>query len=296
MITIILLLLFIIRLIFDNSIIYSGAYNGLMLWYTRIVPLLLPFLLLSSILTNKILNYCYQAGTRKKDHKSTLLPTCTCILLGTFCGCPIGAKTVHQFSTNNQLDIKTANLLMPLCNNISPIFLTGYICNYILKNSVPFYQIVLLIYIPYFIYGVTIFIYLHVIKPAEHIKTRDYTYKNITNIELSSIIQITYIGIYIMICSIVIEFIKHYKPFYEPINVFTCGLTEVTTGANLISQTLLPIKIKTALILSITSFGGICTLLQTKKVINKSRLSIIYYTVIKLICAFCTYKLAILIL
>lgn len=294
MFSILLLLFLIIRLIFDNTIIYSGAYNGLMLWYTRIVPLLLPFLLLSSIFTERVCEYTNKTYTTKSA--SSLLPTTTAITLGIFCGCPVGAKTIDSFYKSNIFNRTKATLLLPLCNNISPIFLAGYIHNYILKQAVPFYIIIVIIYTPYLLYGLLIGIYLLFNKQ----KTYETYVKNInmstTNHELSSIVQITYIGLYIMLCSIIIELIMHYKPFSNLINLLLCGITEITTGSNLVANYNLPAKTKTALILSITSWGGICTLLQTKKAIQKSRLSMIYYTIIKFICAICTYELTILIL
>ena len=89
----------------------------------------------------------------------------------------------------------------------------------------------------------------------------------------------------------------YYKPFNMIFNEILCGATEITTGAKLLAESeILSENTKTALILSATSFGGICALLQTRKAINGTRLSMLYYTVVKLVFACCTYKLAILIL
>lgn len=293
MIAITFLIICIIRLIFDNAIIYSGAYKGLMLWYTRIVPLLLPFLILSSVLTEKVQKYI---NSKNSKENSSLLPIFISILLGTICGCPIGARTINHFYNSQKLSFKEANLLLPLCNNISPIFLAGYIHNYILHSSISFYKVILFIYIPYLIYGILIMF--QIIKKQENtsISNHKLQIQSTTDLALSSIIQITYIGLYIMLCSIIIEFLIYYKPFRSFFNVVLCGMTEITTGSMLVANYNISPKIKTALILSITSWGGFCTLLQTKKAINKSRLSMIYYAIVKFICALCTYELTILIL
>lgn len=292
MLTIFLFILFLARLIFDNQLISKGASTGLMLWYQKVLPLLLPFLILSSIFSSIILNY-------SKKRKELHLSTPAIVILGFFCGCPIGAKTTAFFYQNNQINKSHANYLLPLCNNISPMFLAGYITVTILHNSVAFYMVLLLIYIPYLLYAVLSY-------PFFHSKTKNnpnptprqsQAQKDSNDIALTSIIQITYIGLYIMLCSIIIEFIQAYVPISNACKYILASVTELTTGSNLLAKcNVFDPKTKTALILGLTSFGGISTILQTKKAIQDTKLSIVYYTVVKSICALTTYLLARLIL
>ena len=299
MITIILIIICIIRLVLDNSVLYSGAYKGLLLWYERVIPLLLPFIIISSLLTKKVSAYLSGSNT---NNKKCILPALTGIMLGLLCGCPIGAKSIESFYSKHQLNKKISNLLLPLCNTISPIFLSGYIYTYILGRNIALTKMIIAIYLPNILYAL-IFIIYFVLSNKEMNNIESDAKTNITETiknsdpALNSIIQIAYIGLYIILCSIIIEFIMYYKPFNMIFNEILCGATEITTGAKLLAESeILSENTKSALILSATSFGGICALLQTRKAINGTRLSMLYYTVVKLVFACCTYKLAILIL
>ena len=53
--TILLLILITILLITHNQIVLSGASYGLMLWYQNVVPLLLPFMLISGTIEKQII-------------------------------------------------------------------------------------------------------------------------------------------------------------------------------------------------------------------------------------------------
>lgn len=308
MITIIFILFCTVRLIFDNSILYSGAYNGLMLWYQRILPLMLPFLLLSSLLTTKVITYV--KTTCNKTHSSQIshsLSIISSIITGLLCGCPIGARVLTDYYNNRFINKREATLLLPLCNNISPVFITGYIYNYIIKKQLSINKLCLVIYLPYFIYAICTYWLVHFANIKASVNERkakafDNNRINVhksgnTDIALSAILQIAYIGLYIILCSVIIEFLVHYKPFHQTLNILLCGATEITSGTNIIMQTTTwQSNTKTALILSFVSFGGICTLLQTRNVINGTRLSMLYYSIVKVVCAICTYHLTLLIL
>ena len=117
------------------------------------------------------------------------------------------------------------------------------------------------------------------------------------SISEKSISQITFVGIYIMLCSIVSEFIFHSNLFDATIKLILVGATEITRGVVQISQTsLMNEQIKTALILACTSFGGISSILQTNKVIQDSGLSLLHYIFVKLLCAIGSFYLCILII
>lgn len=290
--SIIICILLIIFQIANNQVVLKGAQNGLMLWYQSILPLLLPFMLISAYIVSHLKKDSTAANGRWK-HIAVIL------FLGIFCGYPIGAKTTAAYIKDGSLSKQAGNRLLPLCNNFSPIFLSGYIVNTILNNKISFIMLLLLIYLPYILMLLPEMFISRVFSKNE---VYEITKKNKINhdsqgdIILQSIIQITYIGIYIMLCSILIELLYSVNtPISDEIKPLIAGIIEVTNGAKyIISCTAL--KQKTALILSITSFGGISSMLQTKKVIENSGLSIIRYTIIKACCAISTYMLTILIL
>lgn len=278
-------------LVLNSDTVTTGASIGLMLWFQNVLPLLLPFMLLSSLLTN-------QLSSRTTKSTSIFLT----ILLGLFCGYPLGAKTINDCISKSIYQKRTGNLLLPLCNQSSPMFLSGFVLIHILHKSISLFTLFLLIYTPYIFY---FFITLTSIFKIEKSSSTHTVKPNDINPETSSpsdtilqcIIQITSVGVYIMLCSIIFEFAS--KLSFPFINILV-GSLEITRGLSYI-ETLHPITEnvfnfsftinKTALILALTSFGGISSILQTKSVTTKSGLSICYYIAIKTLCAITTYIL-----
>ena len=284
-------------LIGGNKIVYKGAYDGLMLWFNNVIPLLLPFMLISALIVEKI-----KKLPDEKQNKYAILIT---IFTGLFCGYPIGAKNTAEFVGCGSFDTKTGNLLLPLCNNCSPMFLSGYILLNVLNNKVSFFLAVLLIYAPYIFYLLLSILFDKLFeKSFKKTQKNNNRYKVDTSDKkpksteekkdqiILTITQITYVGFYIIICSIISEYIMSTN-LPDIIRSFIAGLSEITNGTMLISKSIVyNNRVKNALILSLSSFGGISAILQTKNVIKNSGLSILKYTITKTICALATYGLA----
>lgn len=300
-----------ILLIYNSSIVISGASYGLMLWYKNVLPMLLPFMLISGLMVQ------YVSKKQSINKPSTYTyGIFTSIILGITCGYPIGAKTCADFIKNNTYSSKIGNILLPLCNNSSPMFISGYIVYRILQQSFSLLFVMLCIYVPYIIVTLLSLFVLYIAdkhckKTSDHVpslknetptKTNDIIQSPIHKLSvndylLNTINQITMIGIYIMICSIFIELINNISYINEPLSSLLSGLIEITRGVDSINSLVtIDGKIKTALIISVTSFGGLSSILQTQMVIEKSGLSIIYYTVIKVICAIMTFFYCILLI
>lgn len=288
----------IITLVKHNAIVVNGARFGLMLWYQNVIPLLLPFMIIS--------NLCLlQAKRNVVKHPS--VPFFYTILLGTLCGYPLGAKCTADFTKNHLLDKKIANLLLPLCNNVSPMFLSGYILHFVLNNILSLKLVLILLYIPYICIFLISYIALHKIHFSKkskdifssnnfilnspNIKNTSSNYihqENSESLLLNSIQQITYVGIYIMICSIIVNLIFAKAPLNDNTKSILAGITEITQGSLSIYNSTFETRIKIALILGMTSFGGVSSILQTYQVIKQSGLSLTYYIIVKLLCGMST--------
>lgn len=280
-------------LIADSEAVISGASYGLMLWYKNVVPILLPFMLISSLVVERI--------STGRNRRTALFST---IFLGVFCGYPIGARVTDEYVTSGMYEKKTGNMILPLCNNSSPMFISGYIVSRILKNKISFFTAMLIIYVPYvFVTLICLLISTSKIsKSGKNKKTNlnkeksreasSGTKLNLHNTRktndamLNSIIQITYVGIYIMICSIIMQFILKINFIPYDLKIYLSSVVEITRGTDMVYKYLLiSEKTKTALLLALTSFGGVSAILQTNKVIANSRLSIIRYIFMKVLCA-----------
>lgn len=300
--TILLLILITILLITHNQIVLSGASYGLMLWYQNVVPLLLPFMLISGTIEKQII----------KGKNNTALAIPSIIFLGLFCGYPIGAKASATFTKAGIIKPSTGNLLLPLCNNVSPMFFLGFIINKTLKNSIHPFDAYAVIFIPIIVVLIIDFIITKCfdiisnhcklnkheklsLNYKQHLNQPNITQEfSKTNITEQCITQITMVGLYIMLCSIISEFILSINISMPNIKILAIGITEITRGATYICQTNLPsMQDKAALILACTSFGGLSSILQTAKVIQDSGLSLAHYIITKTICAVCTYGLCI---
>ncbi len=309
MFTLLILSFILITFIYENHIVSSGATYGLMLWYQDVLPLLLPFMLISGLMETKI---------KEMDSNSPNKAIYSTLFLGLLCGYPIGAKTTASFVKDNTYENTLGNILLPICNNVSPMFLSGYIAHIILKDAVPLYMIIVIIFVPYIIYVLFMLLINKAFKPTISLHNNVYK-KEIRSASLhnlrhannqaltkptnnndlveNSITQITFVGFYIMLCSIGIELILNISFIPDIYKFILSGMLEITRGTDLVSSAnIFSDNIKTALIISLTSFGGISSILQTGKVIKKSGLSLSYYIIIKLICSVFSFYLGLLLI
>lgn len=292
MITYLCIMLMLI-LVNNSDIVIAGAMKGLMLWYKNVLPILLPFMLISGIMVASIKSSALNNSSKSK------VAVFTTVFLGVLCGYPLGAKTTADFVVRDIYDKKIGNILLPMCNNSSPMFISGYIIHFILKDSISFLSVIIYIYLPYAVLcSLYILLSFTQQKNISNISLTKPPYNSDNNqaqdFMLTSVIQITYVGIYIMLCSIITEFVyaSELAPIYK---IIISGVTELTRGISDINNCpLITSDIKTALILAVTSFGGISSILQTKQVIKNSGLSIVSYISIKLICALSTMGLCLL--
>ncbi|MGN0168137.1 MAG: hypothetical protein ACI4AB_08855 [Acetatifactor sp.] len=127
----ILLFLLLTGFILTNSALsLNYASLGLELWFTKMIPALLPFMILSGImvrmqLTEKLSMLLYPViGPIYQVRKNV----CYCMMMGFLCGFPMGAKVVAELYERQMLTKKEAEYLLAFCNNIGPV----YFCSFVL--------------------------------------------------------------------------------------------------------------------------------------------------------------------
>lgn len=112
-----------------GSLSASLALEGLNLWFTKMIPALLPFMILSGLLIGTGLSDRFAALfspiLRPVFHLSD---SCLyCIIIGFLCGFPMGARVCAQSYERGKINRREATLLLAFCNNIGPIYFTGYV-------------------------------------------------------------------------------------------------------------------------------------------------------------------------
>ncbi len=125
-----LFLLLTVCILTHSELSLSYAAMGLKLWFERMIPSLLPFMILSGIvirlgLTEAIASFVYPlirpVYRVRKD-------VCYCMLLGFLCGFPMGARVVADLYARGQLTREEGEYLLAFCNNIGPV----YYCSFVL--------------------------------------------------------------------------------------------------------------------------------------------------------------------
>lgn len=107
------------------------------------------------------------------------------------------------------------------------------------------------------------------------------TYSDIIS---SSVHNITVIGVYMVIFAIAGNLMCSY--FSGDACTIISTYLEIGSGVPVLYSMDISTKIKTALILSLTAFGGLSALFQSRDMIRISGLSFIKYTTGKIVCAF----------
>jgi sporulation integral membrane protein YlbJ len=294
-----------IILIFPASS-YEGAKRGLLLWFNTVLPTLLPFIILSNLIIRlqitKPLSKLLYPFFHALFHVSR--GGCYPVLMGFLSGIPVGAKSIADLVENESIGKEEGQYLLSFCNNASPMFIMSYIAITQLKQPGMRIHLLLIIYISAIL---SAFIYFRLLQPKtqsgnhelsamefnQHPNSRAFIENkiDIPRFDIALLDKaimdgfevITKVGGYIILFSIPAEIISHMSTSYNFIKLILIGLLEITTGINQISHSSLDINSKITLITSLTAFGGLSGLAQTKSVIGNSRLSISTYFKSKLL-------------
>lgn len=110
------------------SLSYAGM--GLDLWFQKMIPSLLPFMILSGIMvrmkvTDKAAMIIYPIV---KPLYQVQKNVCYAMLIGFLCGFPMGAKVVDDLYIRGRINRREAEYLLAFCNNIGPV----YFCSFVL--------------------------------------------------------------------------------------------------------------------------------------------------------------------
>ena len=298
--------LFFIVCICRPSVAITGASAGLSLWYSRVLPALLPCMILSGYLT--------ASGLFRR-----LPPSALALTMGWFCGYPMGAKTVAALWNEKRLSESLGRRLLALVGEPSPMFLTGFLCAGMLRippEKVLFY--VLSVYLPAVIFfGIqtaaeayqtrrTVLIdagifsknAFHPVKPDSQNQTKADRSSVLRKHPVSktesapsaseplcspldlfeeslmdSMILMTKIGMYLMLFTMLSYFLT--SRFAHPVfQSLLPGILEMTSGTAFTIRAGLSGRLTAALCFSYAAFGGCSILAQTKSALRGTPFSI----------------------
>ena len=280
---------------------------GLNLWFEKMIPALLPFMILSGIMIRMRLTENFSKLLYPVIHPVYKVSqnACYAIIMGFFCGFPMGAKTIADLLKRNMLTSQEAEFLLAFCNNIGPVYFCGFV--------LPLLNRELLLPYVFGMYGIPL-IYGFILRKTvyRHLSTtvspRTATTQNIPTHPSTPTLQGTHVAasapqnLLYEIDDAVNSSIQSilslggYMILFNLLNLpfhIVCGkipvrlspLLEITGGLKLSAGAFPHSVLYTLLLLP---FGGLSCIAQTNSCIKGTGLSLTTYTVHKTILTFLT--------
>lgn len=276
-----------------SDIITEGCSKGIQLWYSSVVPVILPFMLIVSLVIASVDNM----------HISGVFAYGLILVIGLLCGFPTGTMIISAFCGSGIIPRNHCQLLLPVCNNVSAMFLCGYIFNQFLCNYISMTDTLVFLYLPQLIYTAAVFACsraYHHFAPQYRRKeqlfneTASTGARNSVSASLleNTIKSISVIGVYMAVFSIVIRIIQDTSTSIA--SDVLASFMEISQGTSILNSMNINERTKIALILSLTSFGGLSAIFQSYSLIKESKLSFSEYIIGKCACAITCYVSAIL--
>ena len=281
----------IVMLCFPMETFY-GASNGLLLWFQTILPTLLPFIILSNILIRT--NCVFYISRTIKPFIQKLFRvsdnSCFAVLIGFLCGYPMGAKVIADLISTGRISRNEGQYLLSFCNNTSPMFIISYIVMQTFKDESLLLGTLLILYMSPVLCSF-IFRKFYRVTPNlpshKQMKTDIYfDFHIFDDAIMNGFETITKVGGYVILFSIMFKLCS--KLSFG----FLLPVLEISNGIPLIMKFSSKFAITYPYVLSLTSFGGLCAIAQTKSMIQETGLRILPYILQKLITTMVTSLLA----
>lgn len=252
----------------------AGVRDGLVLWYTSVLPVLFPFMLLCGI----VLKFDLAAPLLKRlQRPAHALLGCSgygafVVFTGFFCGFPMGAKLTAELKKQGKITSDEANFLYGFVNNLSPVFIVSYLAAEKLRR--PGWKGLFLVNIlgSALLFGIVSSFHYRKRIPSSAYSTsipsgrtgnlaKQFT--EIDNTINDSIQNIVRLGAYIVIFSMLSGALSRFVDTANPMALFLVSCVEVSNGVRLVCESALPLYTKYIMLSVIGAFGGLSALMQT---------------------------------
>lgn len=279
-------------------IIYSCIYpeitleaskNGLYLWFNQILPALLPFTILSSILIQSKFLDSFSGN-------ANIIAILITMICGFIFGFPIGAKLASDFYKNGHLSEKQAHLLAITTNNFSPMYVCGFVLPKLFtteelnQNHLVLTSYLLVYFVPLTI-SFILLLFGAKSTPNLHISGQ----KNSSASEFEISIQLIDSGIIngftslIKICGYIVFFSILSNILLSFVSINNIGIAwlieniEISNGISLLSECQMQTNHKYIIAVQLLSFGGLSGLAQSASLLTPNGLSVYKYTIGKVL-------------
>lgn len=134
-------LILILFILTQSDLSLHYAFHGLTLWYGKMVPTLLPFMIVMGICVRQNIT-----GKMVALFQPILYPlfrcrgeVIYCILVGFLCGFPMGARVSAQMYGRGSISKPEAEYLMAFCNNIGPVYCLSFVVPLMGIQNIPLF-------------------------------------------------------------------------------------------------------------------------------------------------------------
>lgn len=276
-------LLILILLLTMPSLTLDYARKGLSIWYTSMVPSLFPMMIITGCMIKLNITSSFASFLRPITKKCYHLSKngTYALLMGFLCGFPMGAKVICELYSQNKLSKEEANALLPVCNNIGPIFMLTYGLKSFIKTDL--YLTLILFYTIPLVYS--FFMFRNKTFPDNALyPVKKYSF----SVALDEAIAegaagMLSLGGYLMFFSILLILpTKLCSVNPQIVSIVSCIL-EITNGLSY------PSVLPPYIYLALLQFGGLCCIFQTLKYISNTDLSFKNYILHKIKLTFITF-------
>ena len=296
---IILFLLIAFKLFFIAypSVVLPAAREGLTLWLNNVLPALLPFMVISNMLT--AMGYSRLVGNFFAPimRKVFALPGAggVALVTGLTSGYPLGAKAIADLRRTGQLTSQEAQHLLAFCNNAGPLFIIGVVGVGLFGSARFGYMLLAGHIMAALLVGVIVRAFMHKHRSATYTKQErqhgyytqntaapsfESAFSGAIKAAVESIIVIGGVIIFFNVISAVI--LHAGLPDHRLFSGFATALVEVTSGVRRISETGISVA-SVAITAFAIAFGGISIHMQTLHFTDGTGIRAIYYILGKLL-------------
>lgn len=260
-----------------------GAGRGLLLWYQTLLPTLLPFMILSNVIVSlNGIRFLTLPFSPILKHVLRLSDAGGYVFVsGLLCGYPMGAKTCSDFVAQKRISLSEGRYLLAFSSYPSPMFLLGYVAS-LVNPAVPPLFLLIAMYLPILPIALLSRLVYGIHGPCASLPLHDKEAPSFDQSMMASFEVMVKIGGYIMLFSILAEFVGQAAFLPGQFRALLLGAVELTTGIRAAANAYFG-SLQGALLCSIAAFGGVCGLFQTKSVLKSPGLSIVSYLFWKLL-------------
>ncbi len=274
-------------LLFPSQSILAGR-QGLLLWFNIIIPTLFPFMILSYIIIHSPLidwiSRLFSPLFKKLLGVSGVASYA--LIMGCLSGYPMGAFIVADLFQTKRITKGEANYLLTFCNNVSPMFVLGFVATSLLNEPKRGIPILLTIYLgncltALFFRNFYSFSLLSK-APSKQGEMSSISFSYLDDCIARTAEVLVKVGGYIIIFSLPVLFLSalpiHNLPFK-----FLISTLDLSNGVNLLANANCSLALKSVLLSTLCAFGTFSVVGQTASVIKTAGLSIRKYLFAKLV-------------